>query len=675
MRPLNLRHGLGAFILALALAGCGGSGPEPAETAPPEQAAPNFVHLQSDPGDEVGQGRSYTYTSGTADIAVRVEDGRLAVRVGGSEAWSGEFPLHDVQQGKLRPGLMAKTRRLAGNAGGGGKAGLSWTGAGRKCSDAQGWFIIDQATYRGSELAAVDLRFEQRCDGRKAALRGQLHWSADAAKAGAATAGPLYPPPADLWQPAPGSLPASGNYVYLQSDPGDYIGAGQSATYTQATAVLGLSASAGRLNVRVTGDQTWTGDFQAMNTLTQLQPGYYSGLQRYPFHNPAVGGLNWSGQGRGCNTLQGWFVVDAVTYVGSQLASIDLRFEQHCEGRTPALRGRIHWAADDATAAPGPVTPAPVDLWKPSADATPDTGNYVYLQSDLGDYIGAAQALLYTPATANLVVTTNGGYLSVRVDGDENWQGDFQAMNSLTQLQPGYYGDLRRYPFHNPVKGGLSWAGEGRGCNTLQGWFVVDDIRYQNGKLQEIDLRFEQHCEGGAPALRGRVRWSVDDDTAPPGPVNPPPADLWQPAPDALPASGNYVYLQSDAGDYIGQGLTRIYTPATATFSVTGIAGRLHVYLSGAQYWIGDFQAMSPLPQLQPGYYGDLQRYPFHNPVKGGLDWWGDGRGCNTLRGWFVVDHVAYTAGALSAIDLRFEQHCEGGTPALRGQIHWAAGA
>jgi predicted small lipoprotein YifL len=108
MRPLNLRHGLGAFILALALAGCGGSGPEPAETAPPEQAAPNFVHLQSDPGDEIGQGRSYTYTSGTADIAVRVQDGRLAVRVGGSEAWAGEFPLQDVQQGKLRPGLMAR---------------------------------------------------------------------------------------------------------------------------------------------------------------------------------------------------------------------------------------------------------------------------------------------------------------------------------------------------------------------------------------------------------------------------------------------------------------------------------------------------------------------------------------------------------------------------------------
>jgi hypothetical protein len=82
---------------------------------------------------------------------------------------------------------------------------------------------------------------------------------------------------------------------------------------------------------------------------------------------------------------------------------------------------------------------------------------------------------------------------------------------------------------------------------------------------------------------------------------------------------------------------------------------------------------MSSVSELEPGYYGGLQRYPFNNPVKGGLDWSGDGRGCNTETGWFVVDHAEYTLDQLSAIDLRFEQHCEGGTAALHGQIHWRA--
>ncbi len=78
------------------------------------------------------------------------------------------------------------------------------------------------------------------------------------------------------------------------------------------------------------------------------------------------------------------------------------------------------------------------------------------------------------------------------------------------------------------------------------------------------------------------------------------------------------------------------------------------------------------MSQFQPGYYGNLERYPFNNPVRGGLDWAGQGRGCSALTGWFTVDAVTYSGSTLTAIDLRFEQHCEGASPALHGQIHWA---
>jgi len=81
-------------------------------------------------------------------------------------------------------------------------------------------------------------------------------------------------------------------------------------------------------------------------------------------------------------------------------------------------------------------------------------------------------------------------------------------MNSITELEQGYYGTLQRYPFHNPAKGGLSWSGNGRGCNSLSGWFVVDSITYVGGTLSAIDLRFEQHCDGDTPALNGKVSWS-----------------------------------------------------------------------------------------------------------------------------------------------------------------------
>lgn len=296
-------------------------------------------------------------------------------------------------------------------------------------------------------------------------------------------------------------LPTS---ISLQSDPGDYIGAGRTYQYTRADAIITVNASGGHFNVNINGDELWFADFQVPNSLTQLEPGMYSNLTRYPFHDPAVGGLAWSGEGRGCNLLTGWFAIDDVIYRNGILAVLDLRFEQHCEGQSPALHGTIHWDADDSTVPPGPVNPIPAELWRPAAGSTPATGNYVYLVSDVGDYIGLGQTLTYTPTNATITGTATATYLSITVSG---WTGQFKAMISVSDFQAGYYPDLRRYPFHNPAKGGLSWSGQGRGCNVLTGWFVVDGVTYSSGTLTAIDVRFEQHCEGSMPALHGAIHW------------------------------------------------------------------------------------------------------------------------------------------------------------------------
>lgn len=297
------------------------------------------------------------------------------------------------------------------------------------------------------------------------------------------------------------------NFVDLQSDVGDYIGAGQNYAYTLAVAQITAGESGGRFSININGDQDWSGSFQTPDTVNPLQPGSFDNLTRYPFHDPAVGGLSWTGEGRGCNTLSGWFAIDKATYINGTLAEIDLQFEQHCEGRVAALSGQIHWSAYDSTVPSGPLTTPPVGLWEPAPGATPVTGNYVYLESDSGDYIGAGQTYTYTPLDSQINPSTNVALFTLGTTGAQSWTGNFSAMNSLSQLEPGYYGDLMRYPFHNPVRGGLSWSGEGRGCNSLTGWFVVDAVAYNSGVLTAIDLRFEQHCEGGVPALHGQVHW------------------------------------------------------------------------------------------------------------------------------------------------------------------------
>ena len=274
--------------------------------------------------------------------------------------------------------------------------------------------------------------------------------------------------------------------------------------------MLTVTATDGLLTVDIDGDEWWTGEFQLPDTATVLEVGTYPNVTRYPFHDPVVGGLSWSGEGRGCNMLDGTIIIDQVVYdAGNNLTDIDLAFQQYCDGDTAALRGLIHYDASDTTTPPGPVDPPPGGLWTPTAGSIPATGNYIYLTSQAGDYIGAGADYLYTDATATITVDHAEGVISVSVRGPEDWNGEFQAMNFLTTVDAGYYGDLQRYPFHNPVKGGLSWSGQGRGCNELTGWFAVDSVTYDAGAITAVELRFEQHCEGDAPALFGAIRWSM----------------------------------------------------------------------------------------------------------------------------------------------------------------------
>jgi hypothetical protein len=639
----------------------------------------SYVYLEGDPGDYVSGGNTYTYTLADALIQLTASGDNLAVTVTGNQSWNGDFlAMSTISQ--LQPGYYGNLTRFPFENPYVG--GLSWTGQGNGCNTLTGWFAVDAITYTGGNLAEIDLRFEQHCEGASPALRGNIHWNInDTATTGSGgtggtsggTSGGPTPIPPGLWMPGAGSTPATGNYIYLVGQSGDYVSGGLTNTYTQSNSVITLDATSGLLAVTVDGNDNWTGDFQTMDTISQLQVGYYGNLMRYPFDNPVLGGLSWYGDGRGCNTLTGWFAVDDVAYNGSNLASIDLRFEQHCEGAGPALDGKIHWSSTD-TSTPGGPSPIPAGLWQPAAGSTPASGNYVYLTGQAGDYIIGANTFIYTQANATLQITGSSGLLSVTVTGNDNWTGDFQTMNTINQLQVGYYPNLERWPFNNPATGGLSWYGDGRGCNTLSGWFVVDNVVYTGGSLTAIDLRFEQHCEGAGPAMDGQIHWNVNDTTAPGGPVFPVPTGLWQPPAGSTPASGNYVYLQSDSGDYIGAGQTLTYTPATNNLvvSVSGILMTVNVYeLSNMLDWTGDFEGMNTLSQLQAGYYGGVERYPFNNPTTGGLSWYGEGRGCNTLTGWFAVDDITFSNGDLTAIDVRFEQHCEGGTPALHGQIHW----
>ena len=298
-----------------------------------------------------------------------------------------------------------------------------------------------------------------------------------------------------------GPWAGSATSLTLHSDPGDFIGQGGTYEYDQGNAVFEATDLPGEaFRVRLRGDESWQGDF----SLASGQP-----LAEGTYAVPTEASIRWGGEGRGCEASNpSSLTVDSVTYVGGVIMRATLSFEQYCDGSPAALSGSLHYDRHDTTVPPGPVRPIPGDLWVPGAEFTPPGGSYVYLASEEGDFIGAGDTLTYTPDGASIETSFTGERLSITVvdvDG-RRWTGDFVAMNSVEEVEEGYYPDLRRFPFHNPAKGGLDWAGHGRGCNRLTGWFAVDEIVPGSaGGVSALHLRFEQFCDGSSAALRGVI--------------------------------------------------------------------------------------------------------------------------------------------------------------------------
>jgi len=142
-----------------------------------------------------------------------------------------------------------------------------------------------------------------------------------------------------------------------------------------------------------------------------------------------------------------------------------------------------------------------------------------------------------------------------------------------------------------------------------------------------------------------------------------------------------HLTMQSQPGDYIGQGLSYdiTYTPANSYYFSPQVRSTLPsgapaellfvlgdgAYTPFAALFFGTDQLGIP---MQPGYYPNAQRADFAAPGHPGLDVEFDGRGSNTVLGNFTVNEFTYSPTlGIESFSATFEQHSEGGTPALFG--------
>ncbi|MDQ4145072.1 MAG: RCC1 repeat-containing protein [Actinomycetota bacterium] len=286
--------------------------------------------------------------------------------------------------------------------------------------------------------------------------------------------------------------------------------------------------------------------------------------------------------------------------------------------------------------------------------------------SEPDEPIGQGRTYSYSSAGGD-VFKTQGGPTGINlfVEGSK---GDFWSIG----LEPPKQRVLTPATYVRAVHGGpptvpdLVVFGLGRACGGVTGTFKVLGIAFRaDHTLEGLHATFEQHCQDGAPALRGEIQ------------VGSPPPDTPEPLPEvpvvpdttATPAVLNMV---SDPGDWVGKGRKYAYSARNLDyFTWRAERGIVAIELEGSDGVRWDLDFNGPMNRLPvPGDYRGATNDLSPGPTEPGLSVAGHASGCNVSSGHFRVIRADYQEdGTLERFHATFENHCEHDSAALRGEI------
>lgn len=146
--------------------------------------------------------------------------------------------------------------------------------------------------------------------------------------------------------------------LIMNSDPGDYIGGGQTYNWPDTGGNIGASLNfQNGVTIYASYQGQWFNLYFSSPDRALLTPGTYSNATRWPFNPVGTAGIDISGNGGGCNQSSGSFTVLQATYDAyNNPTSFWATFEQHCENAVPALRGEIRYNANVALYLTAPAT-------------------------------------------------------------------------------------------------------------------------------------------------------------------------------------------------------------------------------------------------------------------------------------------------------------------------------
>ena len=236
-----------------------------------------MVYVESTAGDWVGQGRTYRYTLADAAIGVTADVNVLSLNIRGDEGWDAQYA-EDANRTTLSTGDWTGGRYPFT------VPGLAWFGEGRELQRRRDAVHRRRGHLRGQQPQDPDPALRAAvCVGVAPPMRGYIGTTA--------TTRPSPPGPATRptfpWTPPAGAVPATGDYFYFESSPGDYIGQGRTSLYAPSNATISATESIGVIDLHVDeGLGPWDVNVSGPDAQTAAAGRPVEDLGRYPFHNP-----------------------------------------------------------------------------------------------------------------------------------------------------------------------------------------------------------------------------------------------------------------------------------------------------------------------------------------------------------------------------------------------------
>jgi hypothetical protein len=131
--------------------------------------------------------------------------------------------------------------------------------------------------------------------------------------------------------------------------------------------------------------------------------------------------------------------------------------------------------------------------------------------------------------------------------------------------------------------------------------------------------------------------------------------------------------MNSDPGDWIGQGQQYDLAPPADTFAASGNRNAFAFSVDQGA-WTGSFHPGQG-DIFTPGTtYTGAQRDAFRGSAPG-MEVDGPSRGCNTISGDFQVLAATFAPdGTMQTFAIKFDQYCDGSSAGLHGEFDWREG-